>query len=159
MLAPKKEKKNLQCTLPTEKWTWSDLDKEQKKEVIIKKRTEKEIERKMGFTSEEELTSFFICALLLELLHNRSGQNVDWLHCHAAVSSFWMNLIVVSDCYLCSSFFAVPFGSTIPVNSSCALLTFIYFLFLSCAHDYSALWFCCRVFHFVLSFCVSVQND
>lgn len=81
----------------------------------------------MGFTSEEELTSFFICVLLLELLHNRSGQNVDWLHCHAAVSSFWMSLIVVSHCYLCSSFLAVPFGSTIPVNSSCALLTFICF--------------------------------
>lgn len=74
----------------------------------------------------------------------RSGQNADRLHCHASVISFWINLIVVSDCYSCSYFFAMPFGSTTPVNSSCAVLTVIWTTVLY----FSEL--CTRLFSFML---------
>lgn len=81
----------------------------------------KKIEWKNGFTTGEELTCFFVCVLLLELLHDGMGQNVIALshQCYLIFNEF-------NSCFrllfmlmtLCNTIWL-----TVNVNSSRAALT------------------------------------
>lgn len=48
---------------------------------------------------------------------------IDYAVIASVIPPFWMNWIFDSVCYLCSQFFAAPFGSAVNANSSFTVLT------------------------------------
>ncbi len=115
------------------------------KEANITKGTERKSRRKIGFTAEEKwlLSSFLFFSVSCYII-DQAKMWIDYA-VTATVIPFWMNWIFDSVCYLCSQFFAVPFGSNIIANSSSPVLTIIIWmqylrigLFLNDPHNYSA---------------------
>lgn len=135
----------------TGKWVYSNLDEDQKREVIAKKGTEKKrIDGKTGFTEAQKVDFLHLCSFVEPLQNRLRQKNVDWLYCHTSVISFWMNLIAVSDC--CSG---SHLSRTIAVNSSCVVLAVVRtaWLFFGVARTFILL--CSSVF-MVFSFCNSL---
>lgn len=112
----------------TRKWTWSDLEEEEQSEGGKLRNERGQEERVKGrWVSQRRrnrLLSSFVFFCLSCYIIDQAKIWIDYA-VTASVIPFWMNLIFDSVCYSCSWFFAMPFGSTVTVNSSCTVLTVI----------------------------------